>query len=257
MPRDRGALACARAQLLVLNHFWTLTEGHHMPARLIAAAATCAVLVLCCAGSLIAAEHEADKHEHAATDAGAAHSGHDDHIGLSDADLTEIQKPEEIRSDLAFFTFVVFLVLLAFLWKFAWGPILAGLEKREHSIAHNIAEAQRQHEDAKQLLADYERKLAAAADEVRSLMEGARRDAERTKQEILAEAKSAAEAERERGRRDIEAATDAAEQRLAERGAALAVQLAGKIVGQSLSAKDHARLIQEAVDKFPSAANNN
>ncbi len=162
--------------------------------------------------------------------------------------------PLSVDPDLAVWTFVVFVLLLAILWKFAWGPIVAGLEKREEAIAHNIAEAQRQHDEARQLLADYERKLAGAADQVRALMEQARRDAEHAKASILAEAKSAAEGERLRGLRDIEAATDAALQSLAERSAQLAVELAGKIVHSSLNAKDHARLIQEAVARFPAAA---
>ena len=48
----------------------------------------------------------------------------------------------------------------------------------------------------------------------------------------------------------IEAATAGALKELAERGATLAVDLAGKIVGSRLSADDHARLIQQAVAEF-------
>ena len=82
-------------------------------------------------------------------------------------------------------------------------------------------------------------------------MEEARRDAEHTKQAILAEAKAGAEAERNRALQDIETATDQALKSLAERSAELAVELAGKILQSKLSAADHARLIQEAMAKFP------
>ena len=41
---------------------------------------------------------------------------------------------------------------------------------------------------------------------------------------------------------------------LAERSAQLAVDLAGKILQSKLSAADHARLIQEAMAKFPASA---
>jgi F-type H+-transporting ATPase subunit b len=162
--------------------------------------------------------------------------------------------PAEVRTDLAFWTFVVFLVLLAVLWKFAWGPIAAGLEKREQSIHDHIAAAERSHDEAKALLADYERKLVNASEEVKAMLEEARRDAEGTKQQILAEAKAGAEAERQRALRDVEAATDAALKQIAEQGANLAVDLAGKIVGAKLSAADHDRLISDAVAKFPKMA---
>ncbi len=162
--------------------------------------------------------------------------------------------PLSVDPDLALWTLIVFVVLLIVLGKFAWGPIIAGLEKREETIAKHIADAERMNQEAKVLLAQYEEKLAAAASQVRELMEDARRDAEHTRQTILAEAKTGADAERARSLREIESATDAALETLAERSAQLAVELAGKILKFKLSSDDHARLIQEALAKFPAAA---
>jgi F-type H+-transporting ATPase subunit b len=186
---------------------------------------------------------------------GKAHAEHE-HIGLANPGPT-VEDPSEFKSDLALWTFVVFLLLLAVLWKFAWGPIEAALEKREQIIHEHLAAAERSHEEAKAMLAEYERKLASAADEVRAMLEEARRDAEHTKQQILVEAKAGADAERARALRDVEAATDAALKQIGERGANLAVELAGKIVGAKLSAADHSRLISEAVTKFPTTSPSN
>ncbi|HEV3415879.1 MAG TPA: F0F1 ATP synthase subunit B, partial [Pirellulales bacterium] len=157
---------------------------------------------------------------------------------------------EEIKTDLAIYTFIVFLLLLAILWKFAWGPIVAGLEKREQGIAENIAAAQRAHEEAKLFLADYERKLAGAADQIRVMMEEARKEAEKTKVQIIAEAKDAAKLEFDRAKRELQRATDQALKELSERATNLAVDLAGKIVRAQLSHADHARLVQEAMSEF-------
>jgi F-type H+-transporting ATPase subunit b len=129
------------------------------------------------------------------------------------------------------------------------------LERREQTIADHIAEAERNHEEAKALLAEYERKLSGAANEVRELLDEARRDAEHTKQSILAEAKSGADVERKRALHEIEAATDQALKTLAERSAELAVELAGKILQSKLNPADHQRLIQEAMAKFPESTN--
>jgi F-type H+-transporting ATPase subunit b len=161
--------------------------------------------------------------------------------------------PLSFDPDLAIFTFIVFVILLVVLRKFAWGPIMQALERREHNIAEHITQAERNHEQARQLLADYELRLAGAANEVRDLLDEARRDAEATKQSILVEARQGAEAEKARALRDIETATDAALETLAERSSKLAVDLAGKIVSAQLSKDDHARLIQDAVAKFPSS----
>src|SRR5262245_19415433 len=79
--------------------------------------------------------------------------------------LHEEPNPLAVDADLAVWTFVVFVVLFLILWKFAWGPIAKALDRREHHIADNIAAAQRAQDDAKGMLAEYERKLAGAADQ--------------------------------------------------------------------------------------------
>ena len=145
---------------------------------------------------------------------------------------------------------MVFLVVLAILYKFAWGPISEGLQKRENEIAAQIAEAQRKNEEARQLLADYEKKLAAAQDEVRGLIEQGRRDAEKVGQQLVDKAREEAGIERQRAVQQIESATLAALKELADRSATLAVDLAGKIVGARLKAADHSRLIEQAVSEF-------
>lgn len=182
--------------------------------------------------------------EHEPTD--AAHDEHLEHIGVEGANA----EADEVKGDLAIFTFVVFLLLLGILYKFAWGPISAGLEKREHRIAEHIAAAERSHQEAKAMLAEYERKLAAAQDEVRAILDEARRDAEHTHQEILAKAKAEAAAEAARARHDVETARDQALKQLIETSANLAVDLAGQILKAKLSPADHSKLISEAVAKF-------
>jgi F-type H+-transporting ATPase subunit b len=156
-----------------------------------------------------------------------------------------------VDPDLAIWTFLVFLVLLAVLWKFAWGPIAAALDLREQKIADNIAAAEQCNEEAKKLLADYEAKLAAARDEVRGILDEARRDAEHAGQEIVAKARADAMTEIERGKHEIETATSQALKELAETSANLAVDLAGRIVSAKLNAADHTRLIEEALASFP------
>lgn len=158
--------------------------------------------------------------------------------------------PLAVDPDLAVYTAVIFVLLLIVLGKFAWKPIVEGLEKREQAIADTIQAAQRQHDQAKALLADYQQKLAHAADDVRKMLEEARRDAEHTRQQILAEAQQGAELERQRMLRDIRTATDQALKELSEKSAGLAIDLAGRIIHAQLRPEDHASLIREAMGRF-------
>lgn len=161
--------------------------------------------------------------------------------------------PLAVDADLAVWTFVVFLVLFGVLWKFAWGPISEALDKREHHIAENIAAAHRAQDDAKNMLAEYERKLVGAADEVREMLEEARRDAEGTKQQIVAEAKAAAQQEHQRAMREIRTAADAAVKELSQRSADLAIQLAGKVISSKLTPEERSGLVQDSLNKFAAA----
>jgi F-type H+-transporting ATPase subunit b len=152
--------------------------------------------------------------------------------------------------DLALWTAVVFVCLVAILWKFAWGPLAAGLDKREGHIADQLAQAEAANQQAKELLAEHGRKLAAAGDEVRGILDQGRRQSEQLGRELLDKAKQEARAEQERAVRQIDAAADAVMKDLADRGAAMAVQLAGKIVRAELKPRDHAQLIEQAVAGF-------
>ena len=159
-------------------------------------------------------------------------------------------KWKDVRGDLAIWTFVVFLVLLGVLWKFAWGPIRDGLEKREQGIADQISGAEQSNRKAQELLDQYERKLTASKDEVRGILEAARRDAEQLGGEMLDKARQEAQAEQQRALDQIDAATANALKELARQSSDLAVELAGKILRAELKPEDHSRLIQQAVSAF-------
>lgn len=173
-----------------------------------------------------------------------AESGHGDSHSAS-------PNPMVLGPDLAIFTAIVFLVLLAVLWKFAWGPIAEALDQREQGIAGQIDEAKQSNEEAKRLLAEHESKLGETAEEVKGLLDQARRDAEAQKQQIVAEAQQAAQAEKERAVREIGVAKNQAMQELAEKSVDTAVGLAGRIVRRQLSPDDHADLIKDALPQLP------
>ena len=180
----------------------------------------------------------------------AAGGSAQDDIGYVPTPSTD---PAEFRGDLAIWSFAVFVLLAALLAKFAWKPILEGLDKRERGIAETIAATRAANEEAKSMLASYERRLAEAADEVRGMLEEARRDAEATKQTIVAEARKAADEEQARAKREIGLATDDALSRIAERAGELAVDVAGKFIRQKLSADDQRQLIRDSVAAIRSA----
>jgi len=67
--------------------------------------------------------------------------------------------------DLAIYTLIIFGLLLVVLGKYAWKPIVEGLDAREKSISDSIESAAKAKEEADSKLKQYEEKLAGAHDE--------------------------------------------------------------------------------------------
>ncbi|MBT5123015.1 MAG: F0F1 ATP synthase subunit B [Planctomycetaceae bacterium] len=222
-----------------------------------------ALSLLTVSNTLQAAAHDEDEHatdeshghdEHADHDQNhddtadhAAHAPHDNSHGNASPNL---DKAEEFKKDIAIYTLVVFILMVVLLRIVAWKPIIAGLDAREQKIIGAIEDARKSADEAQQRLEEYEARLAAAAQEANEIVAEGRRDAEATKDRIVAEAAEAAKAEQARAINEIELAKNAALQAVAEQSTDIAVALAGKIVGRQLNPEDHSKLVQESLDSL-------
>lgn len=206
-------------------------------------------------------EHADGKAEpHAAGDdhaAGGEHGAGDDHghahdpMNLSEGNASsQLGAAQELRFDLAIATFVVFILLLVILTKFAWGPISRALDQREETIARQIEEARLASEKAARQLQEYEARLAAATEEARQIVGQSRKDAEAAKDKIMAEARELAQKERERAVADITTAKNQALSEIAQKSVSTAVSLAGNIIRREVKPQDHEALIKDALGQF-------
>lgn len=151
-------------------------------------------------------------------------------------------------------TVVVFLVLFVVLRAFAWKPIVAGLNQREQTIAHDKQEADRARREAEQMRSELAAEKARADADVRAKMDKARADADALVAAREAEGKAALAAERERLYREIGIARDAAQKEVFDQGAKLAALLSAKTIKKQLSDDDHRALLSEALAEFRAAA---
>jgi len=147
----------------------------------------------------------------------------------------------------ALWTVVIFLLVLVVLGKFAWGPLLAGLQAREAYIRESLETARRDRTEAESRLREYEDKLAASRTEATAIIDEGRRDAEAVKRKIEEHAKQESAKMIERARREIDVAATEATRQLYALSAHLATELAARIIGRELDPKDHERLIEESI----------
>ncbi len=144
---------------------------------------------------------------------------------------------------------VVFFVLLVVLKKFAWKPILSGIEAREKSLKDSLSRAE-----------EVARKTEAAEDEQRKILDQAKADAAQILSEtrdfakdikVKAEADAKAQSERivAQAKQEIDAAQQKAQAQLRHEAAVLSIGVAEKILRKSLNSEEDKayaeRMVQE------------
>jgi len=149
--------------------------------------------------------------------------------------------------DLTIWTIVVFVILLFVLGRYAWKPMLAGLQQREHNIHAAQEEAKKDREEAQRLRDELQKKMDAAAAEVRELFDKARREAQTAADEMTAKARADIQAERDRLRRELDTAGDQVLQSILNRVGQMVTLASSKVIRRELTGDDHRRLVDEAL----------
>jgi F-type H+-transporting ATPase subunit b len=157
--------------------------------------------------------------------------------------------------DLGIWTLVVFLVLLFVLSKFAWKPMLQGLEHREQAIHSALHEAQQARDEAQRLKSQFEEQMSKANDQARGVLDEARRAAERTTAEMIAAGHKKIQADQERFQREMTLQYEQARRDIQTQVAQLATLVASKVIRRQVNADDQRQLVDEAVAELRQAGN--
>ena len=155
--------------------------------------------------------------------------------------------PLEPHNDLILWSILTFGLFLWVLKKLAWGPLITGLDNRESKYRKLLGDAQADRDKALKLLADYELRLKDVQKEVDEIIAEARRDASRTKTDIIAAANTEAEATRNRALDDIGRARDQALKAIFDHMQSNVVAATERVLARSLTDEDHQRLVDEAL----------
>jgi F-type H+-transporting ATPase subunit b len=166
----------------------------------------------------------------------------------------QADSPFQGALDLTIWSMVVFLLLLAILYQFAWPQVREGLDKREHVIASAMEEAKKAREEAVKLREQLQQDQARAQDQVRQMIDKARQDAESVAADTIARGKLELQAERDRLQREMQTTQEQNLQAIWSQGAQLGTLIASRLIHKTLSADDHRQLIDAALAEFRQAA---
>lgn len=138
---------------------------------------------------------------------------------------------------------IAFAIVFFFVWRWAMPTITETLEKRRQAITGQMDEAEKAKREAESLLSDYRAQLAEAKTEGSRLIEEARQSADQMKADIVAKAEQDAEGIRAKAREEAASEMSRALSDAKSQVGDISVELAGKIVGESLDANAHKALI--------------
>ncbi len=142
---------------------------------------------------------------------------------------------------------LAFLIVLIVLTKFAFPALRKGLSQREEKIRTDLEDAEKARLEAESERASYQEQLANARTEANRLVEEARAAAEQVRQEAVGRAEAEASQIRARAQEDIEAARARALSDLRAQVASVSIELAEKIVEQSIDRQAQEQLIESYI----------
>lgn len=147
------------------------------------------------------------------------------------------------------FQLLMFIILLALLKKFAWGPLMGIMKQREEHIATEINAAEESRLEAKKLLEEQRNLLKDARTDAQGLIESARKQGDLQREEIIVTARTEAERIKEAAKLEIEQQKEKAVAAIREQVASLSVLIASKVIEKELSAADQDQLINEYIQE--------
>jgi F-type H+-transporting ATPase subunit b len=147
------------------------------------------------------------------------------------------------------FQLLMFIILMALLKKYAWGPLMGVMKQREEYVAGEITAAENSRKEAEKLLEEHRNLLKEARTEAQNLIENAKKQGDVQREEIIAAARAEAERLKEGAKLEIEQQKERAVAAIREQVAHLSVLIASKVIEKELSAEDQDKLINEYIQE--------
>jgi F-type H+-transporting ATPase subunit b len=151
--------------------------------------------------------------------------------------------PEELIAGIIAFSIIFF-----FIWKWAVPALNKTLEARQAAIAAELESAEKAKVEAESLLTDYRTQVAGAKGEAAQIVSDARGAGEVVKADIITRAEGEADQMKARADDEIAAERDRVASDLHRQVADLSVDVAEKIVGESIDIDVQRELVDRYID---------
>ena len=142
-----------------------------------------------------------------------------------------------------------FAVLLFMLIYFLRKPIVNGLNNRRMGIVNQFEELNARRSEVEETYKEYEQKLGRIDQEVQSILDAAKTQAEAEKNKIIEDASRAAEDIKRKAELSIQYELSEAKKKLREEVAEQAAAMAAGLIQKNFTAADQNNLVEDYLDK--------
>lgn len=152
--------------------------------------------------------------------------------------------------DASFWVAVAFVAFVGILVRLAYGRIVGALDARAARIENEIEEAKRLREEARQLLASYQRRHRDAVKEAGEIVEQAKADAERMAEQAAADLEAEIRRRTELAHAKIARAEAQVIEDVRDMAVDAAVRAAGRLVRERLGEEQAGKIVDDAISEL-------
>ena len=156
----------------------------------------------------------------------------------------------------AVWTIIAFVSVLFILWKWPWKWMLASLNARKAHIEKEISDAEKIRKEARDVLTDYQARLADADNQGKKIIEAHTKQAQAQAKDLMAGSRKQIEQMKVKSELDIDRARRIAQQELLARTGDIVSDIGRQILGKAVTTQDNEKLIAEAIQKLKKQAEN-
>ena len=170
-------------------------------------------------------------------------------------EAAEAHEPVNLLSPntgLMFWTLLIFVLLMFILARYAFKPLTAAVEAREHALEEAIKQAKEDREKAALLLADQTKALDTARAEAQRVVAESRVTGEKLRNEMLEQTKQQQHDLLDRARAEIDNERKRAIADLRREAVELAVAGASKVIERNLDDQANRKLVESFLATVPS-----
>jgi F-type H+-transporting ATPase subunit b len=164
-----------------------------------------------------------------------------------------VASPFDINGGVIIWTVIIFVILLAVLYRLGYPALLRMVEERERRIQKQLEDAERANAEAQRLLEEHRKQIAAARTEAQDILAKAKAVSQKERETLLAKAREEYDALLSRARKDIDTEKDKAILALRREAVELSIAAASRVIEANLDTEANRKLVTEFLESIGKA----